>query len=368
VSAAIIIALVLGLHAWNISEYALTPGNATPVAPLVKIHGVATNPRHDTIMLADVYLQSLSAWQWLTMHFQSHVQFVPAAALVDPGIPNDELGAQGFLEMRDAKQAAEVTAFRTLGWTVPATRTGSIVNGVVSPSPARSAGVHVGDEIVAVNATPVRSTCELIGDVHDLAPGTSVRLQIERVKISDAGTLSWGPVQDLSVKTAAVPSSVGVSGCTGLTGRPRSWLGVSGEDGFSYRLPATVSIDTANIGGPSAGLAMTLSLINELSSGSLTGHHVVAATGTIDVKGDVGDVGGVAEKTVAVQRAGASYFIVPEVEVATARAAASPGLKILGVTTLSQALRDLRRLGGVAPQPLTTPLVTPDTGALRRSL
>jgi PDZ domain-containing protein len=130
---------------------------------------------------------------------------------------------------------------------------------------------------------------------------------------------------------------------------------VSGEDGFTYRLPAKVSIDTADIGGPSAGLAMTLSLINVLSGGSLTGHHVVAATGTIDVKGDVGDVGGVAEKTVAVQRAGASFFIVPQVEVSTARAAASPGLKILGVTTLAQALSDLRRLGGVTPQPLTTP-------------
>jgi PDZ domain-containing protein len=355
VSAAIAIALVIGLHAWNISEYALTPGNSTPVAPLVKIHGVATNPHHDKIMLADVYLQSLTAWQWLTMHFQSHVQFVPAAELVSPGIPNDELGAQGFLEMRDAKQAAEVTAFRTLGWTVPATRTGVIVTGVVSASPALSEGVHVGDEIVAVNGTQMRSTCQLIGYVHDLAPGTKLQLGVERVKISNSGTLSWRAPTTMKVRTAAVPSSVGPSGCAGLTGRASSWLGVSGEDGFNYRLPASVSIDTANIGGPSAGLAMTLSLINQLSSGSLTGHHVVAATGTIDVQGQVGAIGGVAQKTVAVQRAGASYFIVPELNVAAARAATSPGLKILGVTTLNEALRDLRSLGGVAPQPLSAP-------------
>jgi len=352
---AIISALVLGLQSWNISEYALTPGDATPVAPLVKINGVTTNPHPDKIMLADVYLQSLTAWQWLTMHFQSHVQFVPASDLVNPGIPSDELGAQGFLEMRDAKQAAEVTAYRALGWTVPVTPTGAIVNGVVSPSPARSAGVHVGDEIVGVNGTSVRSTCQLIGDIHDLVPGTSVQLEIKRVKISNTGTLSWRAPKAIAMRTADVPTGVGVSGCTGLTSRARSWLGVSSEDGFSYRLPARVSIDTADIGGPSAGLAMTLSLINVLSGGSLTGHHVVAATGTIDVKGDVGDVGGVAQKTVAVQRAGASYFIVPQVEVSTARAAASSGLKILGVTTLAQALRDLRSLGGVAPQPLTAP-------------
>jgi PDZ domain-containing protein len=100
---------------------------------------------------------------------------------------------------------------------------------------------------------------------------------------------------------------------------------------------------------------MTLCIIDELSRGSLTGHHNVAATGAIDQFGDVGDVGGVAEKTVAVQRAGAQYFIVPQIEVATAKANAAPGLHIIGVTSLEQALRALRRIGGAKPVPLTAP-------------
>jgi PDZ domain-containing protein len=100
---------------------------------------------------------------------------------------------------------------------------------------------------------------------------------------------------------------------------------------------------------------MTLSLIDTMSRQSISGNEPIAATGTIDVQGDVGDVGGVAEKTVAVQRAGAKYFFVPQVEVATAKKAAQPGLTIVGVTSLAQTLRDLRALGGVAPQPLTPP-------------
>jgi PDZ domain-containing protein len=116
-----------------------------------------------------------------------------------------------------------------------------------------------------------------------------------------------------------------------------------------------VSIDTADIGGPSAGLAMTLTLIDKLSRDSISGDQPIAATGTMDVHGNVGDVGGVAEKTVAVQRAGAKYFFVPQVEVATAKSAASPGLTIVGVTSLHQALRDLRRIGGAAPEPITAP-------------
>ena len=81
----------------------------------------------------------------------------------------------------------------------------------------------------------------------------------------------------------------------------------------------------------------------------------MAATGTMDSFGNVGDVGGVAEKTIAVETAGASVFLVPQVELSTAKAASDGKLLVLGVSTLSQALRDLRRLGGAVPVPLTKP-------------
>ncbi len=353
----IVAGLVLVVGTRNTNEYLISPGNATPVAPLVRIHGVSTNPSHDKIMLADVYEQQLTFWGWIWSHFQSHVQVITANQLVEPGIPLDELTAQGFLEMSDAKHAAEAAAFRAVGWPVAATSSGTVVTGVVAPSPARSAGVHVGDEIVGVNATTITSSCQLIGAVHSLAPGTAVTLHVRRVKISNAGVLSYRATTTVKLHTAASPSKGAVTGCPGVTGVDRSYLGVSVEDGFTYALPATVSINTANIGGPSAGLAMTLTLINELTKGSLTGHHVIAVTGTIDAQGNVGAVGGVEEKAVAVARAGATYFFVPNSggDVAAARAAHQPGLKIIPVTTLRQVLDELRALGGAKPQPLTAP-------------
>ena len=351
----VVFVAVVGLGSWNISQYALTPGDATPVGPLVKISGVATDPHHDRIMLTDVYLQSLTALQWITLHFQSHVEFVSADQLLYPGVPADELSAQGYLEMSDSKQAAEVAAFRALGWKVPATATGALITAVIAPSPARAAGVRVADKIVTVNDSVVTSSCGVIAAVHSLAPGVVVTLGLERAHISGSGVLSWGAPTPLKLTTASVPSGLGEPNCAGVHGASRSWLGVSLEDAVRYALPATVSIDTSNIGGPSAGLAMTLTLIDQLSRGSLTGHRSIAATGTIDASGAVGDVGGVAEKTVAVQRAGATVFLVPQVEVATAQQAAQPGLKIIGVTTLAQALRDLRALGGERPVPLSTP-------------
>lgn len=353
----IIFGLVILIGTRSTNDYLISPGNATPVAPLVMIHGVATNPRHDKIMLADVYEQELNYWGWIKTHFQSHVQIITANQLVEPGVPLDELSAQGFLQMSDAKQAAEATAFRAVGWEVPSTRTGTIVTGVVSPSPARSTGVHVGDEIIGVNATTITSGCQLIGAVHSLAPGTALTLHVRPVKISNAGVLTYRATKTVQLDTEKVPTGLAVPGCPNVTGADRSYLGVSIEDGFSYALPAKVSINTANIGGPSAGLAMTLTLINELSSGSLTGHHVIAVTGTIDAQGNVGAVGGVEEKAVAVARAGATYFFVPDSggDVAAARDAHQTGLKIIPVTTLKQVLKELRSIGGAKPQPLTAP-------------
>ena len=225
----------------------------------------------------------------------------------------------------------------------------------MAPSPASKAGLHVADEIVAVDNATVNSACSLISVMHPIPAGSSVRLTIKRARISSTGVITYHAPSTVRVTTVKPPAGLAASGCSGVTGVGTSYLGVAIQDGLSYRLPARVSIDTANIGGPSAGLAMTLSLIDELSRQSISGNQPIAATGTIDVFGNVGDVGGVAEKTVAVQRAGAKYFFVPQVEVATAKAAAQPGLTIVGVTTLAQTLRDLRALGGAVPKPLTPP-------------
>lgn len=349
------LATITALRAWTIPEYALTPGSATPVAPLVKIVGVATDTHNDEIMFTDVYLQQLSVWQWLTMHLEQHVQFVPASDLVEPGIPLDELSAQGYLEMSDSKLAAEVAAFRSLGWKARVAETGSIVTGVAASSPARTSGVHVGDEIVGIDGALVRTSCDLVADTFTLKPGTQVHLSIKRAHISKSGVISYGLTSTFTMAMAKRPNGPAKSSCAGVQGVSKSWLGISLEDGVRYALPALVSIRTASIGGPSAGLAMTLALIDKLSGGSLTGHNVVAATGTISANGDVGLVGGVAEKAVAVERAGAKVFFVPKGNVGDAKSADQPGLRIVGVTTLQQVLDFLRTMGGVAPVALTRP-------------
>jgi PDZ domain-containing protein len=91
---------------------------------------------------------------------------------------------------------------------------------------------------------------------------------------------------------------------------------------------------------------MTLGVIDTLSGGTLTGGHTVAATGTMDASGNVGDVGGVPQKTVAVENAGATIFLVPPQEYQAAMSKDRKGLRIYAVSTLDQALRVLEANGG----------------------
>ena len=104
------------------------------------------------------------------------------------------------------------------------------------------------------------------------------------------------------------------------------------------------------MGGPSAGLSFTLTLLDLLTPGELTGGEVVAVTGTIDVNGDVGAIGGVEQKAAAARRDGVRYFLVPgsipENELAAARRQAGDAVQVIEVNTLEEALEALESIGG----------------------
>ena len=66
------------------------------------------------------------------------------------------------------------------------------------------------------------------------------------------------------------------------------------------------------IGGPSAGMMLTLEMYQQLTGKDLTRSRRIAGTGTISASGAVGDIGGVDKKVVAASRAGAQIFFVPD--------------------------------------------------------
>jgi PDZ domain-containing protein len=171
------------------------------------------------------------------------------------------------------------------------------------------------------------------------------------------GTFVNGPVVEKPVTLAKAPKASVVDFCGGPPITQTAFIGVEAETQQDWQFPVTVTVHTEDIGGPSAGLAMTLGIIDKLSGGQLTGGRVVAATGEIDQNGNVSAVGGVAEKTVAVERAGATVFFVPlgDGNYDAAKSKASPQLHVYGVRNVDQVLRILERLGGkITPNPVPT--------------
>lgn len=122
-----------------------------------------------------------------------------------------------------------------------------------------------------------------------------------------------------------------------------SYLGRSGED-------VEVTLRLADVGGPSAGLLFSLGIVDKLDGdgkgGDLTGGRTIAGTGTITDSGQVGAVGGVALKTKAARRDGATVFLVPKDECSDARSELPKGLRLVPVTTLKGAVSALRALDG----------------------
>ncbi|MEU6992423.1 S16 family serine protease [Streptomyces sp. NPDC046465] len=124
------------------------------------------------------------------------------------------------------------------------------------------------------------------------------------------------------------------------------YLKANGVDGTDK---VKVKADLGKIGGPSAGLFLSLGIIDKLdgdgSGGDLTGGRKLAGTGTIEADGKVGPVGGVALKTQAARRDGATVFLVPEDECSDAQAELPKGLRLVPITTLKGTVDSLRALG-----------------------
>ena len=195
------------------------------------------------------------------------------------------------------------------------------------------------DKILFADGVEMTSVEDLSGVLADKSPGDTAELVIER---PDVGELT------VTVELAESPDDP-----------TRTIVGFVPFDTRAITLPFEVSIDTGRIGGPSAGLAFTLALIDELTEGELTGGRNIAVTGTINLDGTVGPIGGLPQKVNAVLQHGVDVFLVPASQFELREPAdGEPDLRqkledagrgeveIIPVATLDEALAALVELGG----------------------
>ena len=350
----VVVAALVVTSRVNTHDYVLTPGDAQSVAPLIAVPPHLEHPVKGDVLLTDVDLSStpVSLLRYLVDKLTADAAFVPATTILGPATPVDQLITQGYIEMAQSQAAAKATALTRLGYHVTATDVGVILYSVIPGTPAASK-LEVGQIITGVDGRPTTDVCQFEKALEPLGPGDVVRLSVEQSKVTTKAVIVPGPTVTRAIRLSARPASSG-SGPTGCPGVPtvsRGYLGIFPMDQTDFTYPIPVKISTTSIGGPSAGLAMTLGIIDKLSSGNLTGGRTVAATGTISPTGAVGAVGGVPQKTVAVERSGASVFFVPVANYPTAKSKDIPSLHVYAVRSLDQVLTILTKLGGHPPPP-----------------
>jgi PDZ domain-containing protein len=186
----------------------------------------------------------------------------------------------------------------------------------VADAPAEGQ-LEEGDAIEAVDGTPTPDS-EALGTVlAAVPPGTEVVVDVTRL---------GSPLQ-VSVTTTAAQEREG------------SLLGLSVLD--QPYAPFDVDIQVEDVGGPSAGLMLTLGILDLVGDDDLTGGALVAGTGTIDAEGQVGPIGGIPLKMVAAREIGAQLFLVPAGNCAEALSAPDPGYPLARVADLDDALTAL---------------------------
>jgi PDZ domain-containing protein len=364
--AVILIAAVISIFI-QLPYYAVTPGSAPEVSTLIKVPAANRHDHPGSVLLVYVELTPIRAIEYPFFWLDPNAEIDPSGAILGTETTS-QYATEGEIDMATAQQAATVVALRQLGYKVPVTALGALVYGILPGSPA-AAAIQVGDVISKVNGLRVSSYLDLEKRLEGMAPGATVRLVVSAYPAGKPRTVTFNlgvfRIQGTGAQAALVclPEGKGtkypiaeLATVTGGKRHPIACLGIYPQgsggpaiDGTAFKvgpLPVKVDLSSEGIVGPSAGLAFTLGLMAELDPADLTGGLKVAATGTMSIDGSVGDVGGVAQKTIAVRGAGASVFLVPKQEYAVAKSRAGPNLRVYAVSSISQAIHILESLGG----------------------
>lgn len=224
--------------------------------------------------------------------------------------------------MTESKHIAQVVALRRAGYDVDIKSDGVEVIDFLENAPAEGY-LEVGDVIGYVDDNLVMLASEVQLLVKERDVGDEVIMDILRNDRELKLSVPTGPHPD----DETMPF-------LGIYIQTRPWEPV---------IPLDISMDTGNIGGPSAGLMFVLEILNQLNPDDLTAGRRIAGTGTIDLEERVGRVGGVPQKVYAAENAGVEYFLVPEKNYDDARLAARE-IELVSVSELEEALQFLSGL------------------------
>lgn len=305
-------------------------GPALEVNPLVKISGVRTYPKN-----TDYFLTTVSAWgnpdggvpglqAWRAI-FTSD-ELIPIRAIYPKNLSAKELNYSNAVMMTNSQDSASIIAAEAAGLPI------SMKLRVTEVDNAGASDIHEGDIIKALIVNGTRHEATSLWAVNrvlsTVAPETKIQVVVDR------------DGHDLTVPVTTIRRQPGIDGII-----PNgSLLGLLLHlDDVTTPLKVTYGIE--GIGGPSAGQMFALDIYDSLTDGSLGGKHRIAGTGTINLNGTIGPIGGITHKLIGAAHAGAQYFIAPAENCSEVVGHVPDGMKVFAVRTFDDSLAIVRAIG-----------------------
>jgi Lon-like protease len=338
------------------TPYARTPASAEAVDDRITFGdlegAVEQYPPSGDIYFVTVTEPSQSVLSWLVGQDEPAVQFLSEEEKFGLQTPQQRR-VLALESMRSAEEVAQYVALRAVGYDASIVPGDVLIEQMVCLEPNDDGTACVrwspsdefldpGDRLLAIDGVELHGVEDITELLAGKEPGETVDIRIERPEVGE-----------LTVTVELTQSP---------TEPERTIIGFIPFDTRRVELPFELDIDTGQIGGPSAGLAFTLTLVDELTPGELTGGGDVAVTGTIELDGSIGAIGGLRQKASAVAQAGVDVFLVPTAQgpedIAAARDAVDGEVEIIPVATLDEALAALESLDG---DPIETQPI-PETG------
>lgn len=312
----------LAVAAWSVSlpYLAFSPGPVFDAIDNVMVEeDVQIYPPRGELMMLTVASQGLNAFEVLAVAIDPAVDLVRREAVRRPGESDEEYRERNLVLMDQSKENAVAVALSRVDQGLEIGSDGVEVRDVNEDAPAAEV-LEPGDSIIGIEGVEVNLAQDIGEVIATRSPGDTVTLTVVR----------GGEERQLEVELTADPDDP-----------DRPLVGILAAT-LNPEYP--IDINSANVGGPSAGLMYTLAIVDLLTPGNLTNGRVVAGTGTIAADGTVGAVGGIRQKVVAAEAAGAEVILVPAGNYEAALTAERTTIEVVSVATIDEALDHLEGL------------------------
>ena len=263
-----------------------------------------------------------SALIYLWAYIDNSFDLYPREVILPKGVTPQELSEISIQNMKTSENVAIAVALKNLNYDIDSKGDGVLVVGILDDSPVKDKLLK-GDLLTTINDEQIFSASEFIATLRKYDIGETVTIGLTR---------------DIDGKDTEISISTELIEHIEYDNEPMvGFLATTVNERFDF--PFEIDIKTGNVGGPSAGLMMALNVYNNLIPNDITNSLIVAGTGTIEIDGSVGPVGGIRQKVIAAKRAGSELILVPTANYEEASPFSTDETAIVPVDSFEEALK-----------------------------